>query len=307
MRTRFVSLLSPRSTLRLSAVPARLAGVALLVLASACTTVEEPPSAPAAPAPDPYGSLDAVLAAQSAEHQARYAARNPRETLAFFDVRPGMVVAEALPGGGWYSRILAPYLGSNGALYGVNYQDSMWAAFGMPPERVAQRIASTAEFPAKVAEFTDLGPRALGFTFADVPTDVEGTVDRVLFIRALHNLHRFGELGVLDEAIAASHAMLKPDGLVGVVQHWGPESAPDEWANGGAGYLKRSRVIEMFEAAGFVFAGESAVNANPKDQPTTDDFVWRLPPSYAGGEETKAAVDAIGESNRMTLRFRKRG
>jgi len=108
---------------------------------------------------------------------------------------------------------------------------------------------------------------------------------------------------VLDEAIAAAHTMLKPGGVVGVVQHRAPENAADDWATGRAGYLKPSAVIEMFTEAGFTLAGSSEINANANDNPTEEDVVWRLPPSYAGGEDTKDAMDAIGESDRMTLRL----
>ena len=252
-------------------------------------------------------ALAAALEAQTAEHKARYSARHPADTLSFFGIEPGMSVAEALPGGGWYSKILAAYLGSDGTLYGVNYQDSVWSSFGFPEDRVKQQVAATAAFPQKVAEWSDSGITAEGFTFADVPENAVGSVDAVLFFRALHNLNRFKETGVLDEAIAAAHFMLKPGGVVGVVQHRAPENAPDDWATGRAGYLKPSSVIEMFTRAGFTFEASSEINANPEDKPTPDDVVWRLPPSYAKGEDTKAAMDAIGESDRMTMRFRKAG
>ncbi len=250
-------------------------------------------------------ALSAALDAQSDEHKARYDNRNPGATLEFFGVEPGMTVAEAIPGGGWYTKILVDYLGSEGAVYGVNYQDSVWASFGFPEERVKQRIEATDAFPGQVAQWTDNGIAAEGFTFAGAPEATVGTADVVLFIRALHNLHRFKDTGVLDEAITTAHDLLKPGGIVGVVQHRAPENAPDEWATGRAGYLKPSLVIAMFTQAGFTFDGTSEVNANPNDNPTTDNVVWRLPPTYSGGEETKAAMDAIGESDRMTLRFKK--
>ncbi|MGB1139665.1 MAG: methyltransferase, partial [Halioglobus sp.] len=104
------------------------------------------------------------------------------------------------------------------------------------------------------------------------------------------------------------HAMLADDGLVGVVQHRAPESATDEWADGSSGYLKQSAVIQMFNDAGFELVAESDINANPKDQPGADDIVWRLPPSLRGSKdnpERAAAMQAIGESDRMTLLFRK--
>lgn len=251
--------------------------------------------------------LASALNAQSDAHKARYDARHPAATLEFFGIEPGMTVAEALPGGGWYTKILAAYLGSEGTLYGVNYQDSVWTSFGFPEERAKARIAATAAFPGQVAEWSDNSISVQGFTFGTVPEGAVGTADAVLFIRALHNLNRFKDTGVLDEAIEAAKMMLKPGGIVGVVQHRAPENAPDDWTTGRAGYLKPSLVISMFTAAGFTLDGSSEINANPKDNPTPDDVVWRLPPTYGLGEDSKAAVDAIGESDRMTLRFRKAG
>jgi len=101
---------------------------------------------------------------------------------------------------------------------------------------------------------------------------------------------------------------VKPGGVVGVVQHRGPEGNSDGWANGDAGYLKQSRVVEAFEAAGFVLEASSEINANPADVPSNEDVVWRLPPSTGTTEEgtpERAAMEAIGESDRMTLLFRK--
>ena len=254
-------------------------------------------------------TLNAVLASRSDEDTVRDDARQPLETLTFFQVKPGMTVAEALPGGGWYTRILANYLGQDGTLYGVNYPDSLWPMLSYAsPEWIAERIAATNNFTAKVATFTDNGITAQGFTFDTVPPEVEDTVDRVLLIRALHNLNRFQQkAGTSSQALAATHAMLKKDGLVGVVQHRAPATASEEWANGNRGYLNEAAVITMFEEAGFVLVAQSEINANPLDQPSGEDSVWRLPPSLRGtnDDEQREAMVAIGESDRMTLLFRK--
>jgi predicted methyltransferase len=265
---------------------------------------------PAAHAEDANNALNQAIESRSAEQRARDGARHPAQTLEFFQVQPGMKVAEGLPGGGWYTRILANYLGGDGALYGVNYADDMWPMFSFAtPELIAKRIASTAAFPTKVAEFTDNGTTAQGFTFTTVPAQINGTVDRVLMIRALHNLNRFeAKAGTRSQALAAIHAMLADDGLVGVVQHRAPESASDEWADGNRGYLKQSAVIAMFEQAGFELLAQSEINTNPQDQPGAEDIVWRLPPSLRTSKdnpELRAAVIAIGESDRMTLLFGK--
>ena len=172
-------------------------------------------------------------------------------------------------------------------------------------------IAATKKFPEQVGGFTDNGINSDGFTFSTVPASMDGTVDRVLFVRALHNLSRFeNDAGTLTTALKATHRMLKDDGMVGVVQHGLPESASDQGADGSRGYLKESAVIKMFTDAGFELVASSDINANPKDIPAESDIVWRLPPTYFGTREDatkKEAVDAIGESNRMTLLFKKAG
>ena len=260
---------------------------------------------------DSAKQLASVLASADEKTQERFQYRHPAETLAFFKVEPGMSVAEALPGGGWYSKILANYLGSEGALHGINYNDDMWARFGFfDEETIAARIAETKKFPELVTSFTNNGITSSGFTFSTVPDALAGSVDRVLFIRALHNLNRFeSEAGTVSESISAAHMLLKAGGLVGVVQHRLPESASDKGADGSRGYLKQSHLITAFEKAGFELVAQSEINANPKDQPSETDLVWRLPPSYFGSDdkpELKAKVDAIGESDRMTLLFKKK-
>ncbi len=254
-------------------------------------------------------TLTAVLASRSDEDKVRDDARQPLEPLTFFQIKPGMTIAEVLPGGGWYTRILVNYLGQDGTLYGVNYPDSLWPMLSYAsPEWIAERIAATQNFTAKVATFTDNGITAQGFTFDTVPPEVEGTVDRVLLIRALHNLNRFQQkAGTRSQALAATHAMLKQDGLVGVVQHRAPATASEEWADGNKGYLNEVAVIAMFAEAGFALVAQSEINANPMDQPSGEDNVWRLSPSLRGSndDEQRDVMVAIGESDRMTLLFRK--
>ena len=267
-------------------------------------------ASPGLQAGEPSPALLAAVESRSAEERARDGARHPAQTLAFFSVAPGMVVAEALPGRGWYTRILANYLGGEGTLYGVNYPDRLWPLFSFATEElVAERIASTGKFGGMVKDMTDSGIKARGFTFGTVPAEVVGTVDRVLMIRALHNLNRFEEqAGTRTQALSAVRAMLKPDGLVGVVQHRLPESADAAGADGSRGYLKQSTVVDMFEQAGFKLVKSSEINANPKDKPGPEDIVWRLPPSLNGSKddpEKRAAMEAIGESDRMTLLFSK--
>lgn len=252
--------------------------------------------------------LDNVLAAQSDSTQARYEFRSPRETLTFFGIQPGMRVAEALPGGGWYSKILLSYLGEQGELVGLDYPLELWPNFSFADEDYLQAKESWATTWTNQAKGWGVPNRAKisAYTFSSLPESMNGQLDAILLIRALHNLARFRDHGpYLDEALAASFRVLKPGGIVGIVQHQAREDRNDEWANGSAGYLKKSFVIAAMEKAGFELVGDSDINANPLDQATEEDKVWRLPPSLRAADEHKAALRAIGESHRMTLKFRK--
>jgi predicted methyltransferase len=266
-----------------------------------------------APAEDASGRLDATLDAQSDEVKARYEYRNPKETLEFFGIEPGMTVVEALPGEGWYSQILVPYLGSEGRLIGANYAHAMWPEFGFFGQDFIDSMETwTTDWPQQAEAWRgDDGAKVEAFEFGSMPDELAGQADAVLLIRALHNLARFETNGgFLTTALEDVDRILKPGGIVGVVQHEARPDMPDEWASGNAGYLKKQFVIDLFTEAGFEFVDESDVNQNPDDQPTTDDVVWRLPPSYqtSGDDaELRASMDEIGESNRMTLKFRKPG
>lgn len=259
--------------------------------------------------------LVAITQSMPAEHQARYVARHPVETLEFFGIKPGDTVVEALPGEGWYSKILLPYLGPKGRLIGADYSVQMWPEFGgwANAEFVAKRKSWPAEFinDAKTWGGPE-GASAEAYTFADLPAELTGKVDAVLFIRALHNLANFDAKGnYLKQALAETHRVLKPNGVVGIVQHAIAEDKSDTWATGSRGYLKRSALISAMTAAGFVFVGESDINKNPKDDPQDNETVWRLPPNMSAEENKKASpakneeYRAIGESNRVTLLFKK--
>ena len=256
--------------------------------------------------------LNTILAAQPKDVQARYDARHPAETLEFFGITPGMAIGEALPGGGWYTKILAPYLGEDGKLVGIDYTIDMWSEFGFANEAfIETKKKWPTEFVAKSAEWSPKnGPEIAARTFGTPAAEMTGKLDALLFTRALHNLSRFETEGqYLTQAMKNSHNLLKPGGLVGVVQHRAPTDWDDSSANGSAGYLKQANVIAAFDAAGFDFVKSSEINANPKDQPAAGDGVWRLPPSLNGvGDDAalKAERMAIGETDRMTLLFKKR-
>ena len=253
-------------------------------------------------------SLSKIANSLGASHTDRLESRNPVKTLTFFGVQPGDTVLEALPGGGWYSKVLLPYLGDDGHLVGVDYAPYMWQYFGgfATEEFIAGRTQWPQTWPTEAAAWNTKGAQISAYPFASFPADMTGKVDSVLFIRALHNMARFEDKGgFLSKALAETYRVLKPGGVVGVVQHAMAEDKPDSWADGSRGYLKRSAVEKAFKEAGFEWVASTNINANPKDDPQDGDTVWRLPPSLQVPEEQKAASLAIGETNRMTLLFRK--
>jgi predicted methyltransferase len=252
-----------------------------------------------------------VLSAQPKEVQARYAWRHPRETLEFFGIAPGMTVVEALPGTGWYTKLLLPYLGPEGRLIGADYSLDMYPLFGFfSAEQLEEKETWVEDFKAGAVEWAgDDGAPVDAFVLGSMPDAMKGQADAVLFIRALHNLARFeGDGGFLTAALEDAHAALKPGGILGVVQHRAPDDWPDESAGGQQGYLKQDWLVQRLEKAGFEFVGASDINRNAKDRPAADDIVWRLPPSLSTSRqnpELRAEMEAIGESDRMTLKFRK--
>ena len=269
-----------------------------------------------APAPqtEPAAEVDAlavILDAQPEEVRARYQYRHPQETIGFFGIEPGMTVVEGLPGGGWYTKILLPWLGKEGHLIGADYSLEMYPNFRFADEEFMAKQASwTTTFVADSAEWGgDNGASASAFYFGSMPAEFAGTVDVFLMIRVLHNLARFESKGnYLTEALNDAFAALKPGGTLGIVQHHARDEMSDEFADGSHGYLKKAFVIAAAERAGFEFVAETDILANPKDQPSEDDGVWRLPPTFgtsADNPELRAEFEAVGESNRMTLKFRK--
>jgi len=255
--------------------------------------------------------LAAVLAAQPEDAQARYAWRHPQETLGFFGIGPGMTVVEALPGTGWYTKILLRYLGPEGRVIGADYALEMYRLFGFfSEERLKEMETWTGQFTAGAEEWSgEDGASAGAFVLGAMPGEMKGQADAVLFIRALHNLARFeGQGGFLTAALQDAYDALRPGGILGVVQHRAPDGMSDEWAGGQNGYLKQDWVIRRLEQAGFEFVGSSDINRNANDQPGPEDVVWRLPPTLMTSREDaalRAEMEAIGESDRMTLKFRK--
>jgi predicted methyltransferase len=233
------------------------------------------------------------------DDRARDAARRPVESMVFFGVRPEMKVGEYAPGGEWYSRFLGLYLGQQGKLVGL-YND---APAGNEAAR-ARIAAAVAKYPQDVATFTGMpATKFAAMTLKDVPESEKGTFDRILLPRALHNMLRSN---TADSEIKGLRELLKPDGMIGVEQHRAKADAPYAYTDGSKGYLRQADVVRLMELHGFELVGTSEILANPKDTANWPEGVWTLPPTLALKEQDKAKYQAIGESDRMTLLFRKR-
>lgn len=267
---------------------------AAIALASPATVWAEQAGSP---------EMTAALAMENrAADTARDQFRHPAETLAFFDVRPGMVVADFMPSSGWYTRVLVPYLGPNGRYIGLNPDPTLITDEG--GKSYTSKLVS--RFAEQSPGWNLSGAPVENLTTADLGSDAKATIDRVLIFREMHNLSRWGSVGAELDRI---HALLKPDGRLGIVQHRAPETAADAYVDGSKGYLRQKDVIALVEGHGFELVKTSEINANPKDPANWEDGVWSLPPSYRGADDaaTRASRDAIGESDRMTLLFKKRG
>ncbi|MCZ8324594.1 MAG: methyltransferase [Sphingomonadaceae bacterium] len=234
--------------------------------------------------------------------KARDQYRRPAETLTFFQVAPDMKVGEYAPGGEWYSRLLGLYLGGKGQLVGLYFNP----AAGPFSENAQRGIRDgAAKYPADVSAASGLpADKFRAYTLDAVPAGEKGTFDRILVMRMMHNLLRWN---IADSEIKAMRDLLKPDGMIGIEQHRAKPDAPYSYTDGSKGYLREADVIRFMEFNGFTFVGKSEANANPKDPANWEGGVWTLPPSLRGAkDEDKARLQAIGETDRMTLLFRKR-
>ena len=212
--------------------------------------------------------------------------RHPRETLGFFGVEPDDTVVEIWPGGGWYTEILAPLLGEQGTYYAAATDRGLNGVRGlMSKDPATYGKIRLATFPA---------PAGAG----RVP---DGSADVVLTFRNVHNW-LMADPPAGEEAFRQIYAMLKPGGVLGVAEHRLPESDSAERERS-SGYVKVSTVRRLAEAAGFRLVAESEINANPRDTKDHPNGVWSLPPTYRGKDVDRARFEAIGESDRMTLKF----
>jgi predicted methyltransferase len=248
-------------------------------------------AAPAVPKVDPALTAAITGPQRSDANKARDAYRHPAETLTFFGLKPNQTVVEISPSAGWYTEILAPYLRDKGVFY----------AAGPNPAASDRAKEAVAKFEAKLASNPQYDKVRVSVFGKDVYDKLApaGSADMVLTFRNVHNWHMNG---IAPQAFAAFYAALKPGGTLGVVEHRLPESMPDAMQEK-SGYMKQSTVVKLAEAAGFKLVATSDINANPKDTHDYPKGVWTLPPNYAEGETDKAKYAAIGESDRMTLKF----
>lgn len=261
----------------------------------------------AGPAQSAAAKINAELAAAVAnplrdKDRARDMYRKPAETLAFFQVTPDMKVGEYAPGGEWYSRLLGLYLGPKGKLVGL-YFDPTSGPFNEATQKGIRDGA--AKYPADIAGWSGIpAERFSAYTLDAVPAAEKGTFDRILVMRMMHNLLRWN---IADREIKAMRDLLKPGGMIGIEQHRAKPNAPYSYTDGSKGYLREKDVIAFMELHGFEYVGSSKANANPKDPANWPDGVWTLPPALRNAKDAdKARLQAIGESDRMTLLFRKR-
>ena len=248
-------------------------------------------------------ALEQALAHERrADDRARDNWRHPAETLAFFQIEPGMTVVDYMPAGGWYTRVIVPYLGPQGSYIALNPE--------LHPELTGywdMYRGTAAKFPAEAREWVGEGhAKVIGANTDDDLAALAGTADRALIFREIHNMRRFGWL---HDSLVTMRRLLKDDGLLGVVQHRAKADAPVDYILGDNGYQREEDVIKLFEAYGFELVDKSEVNANPADPANWEGGVWTLPPGYRGapeGSARRAELDKVGESDRMTLLFRKR-
>lgn len=225
--------------------------------------------------------------------------RHPTETLQFFELEPSMTVVEIWPGGGYYSEILAPFLAEEGTFYAAHFPKNTTSDYYQRSlEKYTERVANEPVFGR--VQLTEFAPN----TRLESDIAPPNSADRVLTFRNLHNWYMNGDEEAVLEAFRQFRQALVPDGILGIVDHRLPADA-DNSMMANSGYIKQAWVIDLAEQAGFEFIASSEINANPKDTADHPNGVWNLPPTLNVEEgEDASAYEAIGESDRFTLKFR---
>lgn len=232
---------------------------------------------------------------RSAENIARNEHRHPVETLTFFGIEPDMTVVEFWSGGGWYTEVLAPTV-NEGTVVAANFaaKDDPEHYRSKLRVKMDERVKTDPVFSNVVHGTLEPGVK--------VDAGEPGSADMVLTFR---NIHSYVRAGIEKQMFAEAYKLLKPGGIFGVVQHRAKADVTDVKASAETGYVPESFVIDLAEETGFELVEKSEINANPKDTTDWEEGVWTLPPSYRLGDKDKAKYEAIGESDRMTLKFRK--
>jgi len=257
------------------------------------TALLAPAFSQAADAPISAKQYASVLAGSWREpaNSARDGYRHPQQTLAFFGLGARQTVIEITPGGGWYSELLAPLLKDHGQYIAAVQAPSSSAYARTAEENLKNKFAADPTRYAKAA-VVEFDPKAPVF-------GKPASADAVLTFR---NVHNWVAAGTAPATFSAFYSVLKPGGVLGVEDHRAKDGADLE-AIKDSGYLTTAQVVKLATDAGFKLAGHSEVNANPKDTKDYAAGVWTLPPTLKLGEQDKAKYVAIGESDRMTLRF----
>jgi predicted methyltransferase len=237
---------------------------------------------------------------RTAEDKARDVYRKPKEVLDFFGFRSDMTVVEIWPGGGWYTKILAPALKDHGTFYAAQY--SVNPAYGYQRRYFGEFLTMLGQDPKLY--------RQVQVTHLSLPYQLEvapkGSADMVVTFRNVHNWvgRNYGGGRFADVAFTALFDALKPGGILGIVDHRWPDPTTED-AEHRNGYISKELTIALAESAGFVLVGESDILANPKDTHEHPQGVWTLPPTLALGDQDRDKYVAVGESDRFLLRFQK--
>jgi predicted methyltransferase len=276
-------------------------GLICTILLSACHSGgDSKPNVQQATVPDNTALLSVLNGTWRApENKARDQYRHPLQTLQFFGVTPAQTLIEISPGGGWYTEILAPLLKDNGHYIGVINDPN---TFANERSRVFYDTQNTS-LRARIASSTNAfgSPTLVEIDPAAPELGASDSADIVLTFRNVHNWVMAGQEAAMFEAF---FEVLKPGGILGVVEHRADSNAEFGKIKD-TGYLPEEYVIGLALKAGFVLEARSEINANPKDTKDYPAGVWTLPPTFSQKEKDRARYLAIGESDRMTLRFKK--